>query len=48
MKLVPSDHVMAAVEQDYEHMRFMIFGHRPTFGDLMDTIHALEAEINAL
>ena len=48
MKLVPSDHVMAAVEQDYEQMRFMIFGHRPTFGDLMDTIRALEVEINAL
>jgi len=29
-------------------MRFMIFGHRPTFGDLMDTIRALEVEINSL
>jgi hypothetical protein len=26
MKLVPPEHVMAAVEQDYEQMRFMIFG----------------------
>ena len=48
MKLVPPDHVMAAVERDYDQMRFMIFGHRPTLLDLMDAIRALETEINAL
>jgi len=36
------------VRQDYEDMRFMIFGERPAFDDMMQTIRHLEAEINAL
>lgn len=48
MKLVPPEHVMAAVEQDYEQMRFMVFGHRPSFRDIMDAVRTLETEINGL
>ena len=48
MKLIPPEHVMKIVEQDYEDMRFMIFGERPAFDDMMDSLRALEAEINAL
>lgn len=48
MKLVPPEHVMRAVKQDYEDMRFMIFGERPAFEDMMEAIRHLEAEINAL
>lgn len=29
-------------------MRFMIFGQRPSFTDLIQELHAPEAEINAL
>ena len=28
-------------------MRFMIFGHRPAFRDIMDAVRTLETEINA-
>jgi len=48
MKLVPPDHIMRAVERDYDQMRFMIFGRRPEFQEIMDSIRALEIEINAL
>ena len=48
MALVPPDHVLKAVERDYQGMRFMIFGDRPTFGDMMKVIRSLEEEINAL
>jgi len=48
MALVPPDHVLKAVERDYQDMRFMIFGDRPTFGDIMKVIRSLEEEINAL
>ncbi|MBU0754655.1 MAG: nucleotidyl transferase AbiEii/AbiGii toxin family protein, partial [Planctomycetes bacterium] len=48
MKLVPPQHIMQVVERDYEAMRFMIFGERPVFRDLVEQIRALEAEINAL
>lgn len=48
MKLIPPDHVMQTVARDYEAMRFMIFGDRPAFHDLVHELRALEAEINAL
>ena len=48
LKLTPPDHVMAAVEKDYEQMRFMIFGERPDFRDMIATIRELETEINDL
>jgi hypothetical protein len=48
MKLVPPEHVMRAVKQDYEDMRFMIFGDRPAFDDMIETLRHLETEINGL
>ncbi len=48
MKLVPPEHVMDVVERDYDNMRFMIFGHRPSFQDLVENIRQLEGEINVL
>lgn len=47
MKLVPPEHVMQAVERDYEQMRFMIFGKRPDFANLIKDLRNLEAEINS-
>ncbi len=48
MKLIPPDHVMRAVKQDYENMQFMIFGERPAFEEIMAALGTLESEINAL
>ncbi len=48
LKLMPSGHVLAAVEKDYAQMRNMIFGSYPGFGEIMETLRKLEAEINAL
>ncbi len=47
-KLVPSGHVLAAVEKDYVQMRNMIFGRYPDFAEIMETLRKLEAEINGL
>lgn len=48
IKLVPPEHIMKAVEEDYDEMRFMIFGDCPSFQNLIETLRVLEAEINAL
>jgi len=48
MKLVPPEHVMKAAARDYEGMRLMIFGERPDFGEMVEQLRALEAEINRL
>lgn len=47
-KLLPSDHVLAAVEKDYAQMRNMIFGRYPAFDTIMAELQHLENEINAL
>jgi hypothetical protein len=47
-RLVPAEHVLAAVEKDYVQMRNMIFGRYPDFDEIMGTLRKLEAEINEL
>ena len=47
-RLMPSGHILAAVEKDYVQMRNMIFGRYPEFGEIMKTLRTLEAEINEL
>ena len=47
-RLLPSGHVLAAVEKDYVQMRNRIFGRYPGFGEIMETLRALETEINVL
>lgn len=47
-KLLPSGHVLAAIEKDYVQMRAMIFGRYPDFAEIMETLRTLEMEINAL
>ena len=47
-RLIPSGHILAAVEKDYAQMRNMIFGRYPEFGEMMQTLRTLEAEINEL
>jgi hypothetical protein len=47
-RLVPTGHVLAAVEKDYVQMRNMIFGRYPSFDEIMASLQLLEREINAL
>ncbi len=46
-RLLPSGHVLAAVEKDYAQMRNMIFGRYPAFDAIMAVLQQLENEINA-
>ncbi|OIN92497.1 MAG: hypothetical protein AUJ21_06640 [Anaerolineae bacterium CG1_02_58_13] len=46
-RLMPAEHVLAAVEKDYVQMRNMIFGRYPDFAEIMETLRTLEREINS-
>ena len=47
LRLTPGEHLEAALRRDYAGMREMIMGNAPSFDDVLSTIAALEAEINA-
>lgn len=47
-RLVPAEHVLAAIEKDYVQMRTMIFGRYPDFDEIIETLRRLETEINEL
>lgn len=47
-KLLPSGHVLTAIEKDYVQMRNLIFGRYPAFDEIMRVLQQLETEINAL
>jgi hypothetical protein len=46
LRLLPADSRRAALERDYRSMGVMIFGEPPPFGTIMETLAALEQEIN--
>jgi hypothetical protein len=46
LRLVPPDERRAALERDYRSMRVMIFGEPPTFDSIIETLAALEKQIN--
>ena len=46
IKLAPPDHSTSVLEEDYIRMQRMIFGEKPSFSELMDSIIRLENEIN--
>jgi len=48
LKLVPSEYVRKSLKRDYDDMSIMIFGDTPEFDEIMDSIRALEIEINQL
>ena len=48
LKLVPPDRILKVVSRDYEAMKDMIFGHYPSFDEIMKGLAALEIEINSL
>ena len=46
--LNPPEHALAALEADYRHMQNMIFGPRPAFSEILETIRHLESEIHGI
>lgn len=46
-KLSPSEHHMLKLKQDYKEMGEMIFGTRPSFEEMLETLAAVEQQINA-
>ena len=48
IRIIPSDYVLKALEQDYEIMRAeMIYGHPPTFEEIIQSMKNLQDEINS-
>jgi len=43
---MPPEHAKAALETDYRHMQNMIFGPRPPFSEILETVCGLEREIH--
>ena len=48
VQLVPNDAAIKDLSVDYEHMKDMIYGEKPTFDEILETIRTLEKEINEL
>ena len=48
MRLMPPEHNLAVLRNDYEHMQNMICGEKPEFDVIMGEIKKLENEINVL
>ena len=46
MKLLPPFFSIDALNDDYEHMKNMIYGEKPSFEEMMSVIEKLEAEVN--
>jgi archaellum component FlaC len=48
LKLLPAmPEQVKDIEKDYDEMQVMLFGDAPKFGDILDELKRLEAEINA-
>lgn len=45
-KLSPSEHHMLKLKQNYKEMGEMIFGVKPTFEEMLETLVAVEQQIN--
>ena len=43
---MPPEYNLAKLRADYDHMRNMLFGDKPSFEEIMDGIAKLETEIN--
>jgi hypothetical protein len=46
MRLMPPDYNLDKLRDDYEHMQNMLFGEKPSFGEIIDGISELEVLIN--
>lgn len=48
LKLIPSEYRFPSLRNDYEAMKDMLYGDIPSFDTIIESIHQLETEINAL
>ena len=48
VSLVPSESAMKDLNVDYDHMKDMIYGEKPSFDEIMESIAKLEKEINQI
>lgn len=48
MKLIPPDHVLKFMKNDYRDMQNMIFGEYPSFENIINGLSMLEGEINSI
>ena len=48
LKLMPPEHNIPTLREDYEHMKKMIFGPKPSFDEILSNISAFEREINSI
>ncbi len=46
LRLVPVENGVVGLERDYRNMDVMIFGEPPAFVSIMETLAALEQEVN--
>jgi len=46
IRLVPPEHALPVLKEDYRHMQNMIFGPKPPFEEILSAILALETEIH--
>ncbi len=46
--LLPSEHHRAALEADYDQMQEMLFGDKPTFNKMIESLAKLESEVHLL
>ena len=47
IRVIPSDHGIAALRRDYEAMRDMVFGVYPTFDEILDELQRIDTIVNA-
>ena len=46
IRLMPPQHTLADLKDDYQHMQSMIFGPKPLFEDILSALQSLETEIH--
>jgi hypothetical protein len=46
LKLVPNKYRIDELEKDYKAMQDMLFGDKPSFNEIMDSLRELEKQIN--
>ena len=46
--LIPAEHIMDAVMEDYKAMQNMIYGERPQFKEMLSCLKQLQDEIHGL
>jgi hypothetical protein len=48
MELLPSPLILECLVEDYKHMENMIFGDKPKFHEIIDSLQLMETQINQL